>query len=203
MIKTLLKFEPRDEKVSIKNIITLDVALFNINATLPFYIYKGFNQTGSSLFKQNYEYVKENFEELSKHGPLHLSETWFERSELVREEKLLCRRLDDILKEKNISSNFHFIKIDAQGAEFEILQGGENTLKNCIGLHLELFSVPLYQGIKLLPDVEQFLSSAGFTLVKKFPAHGTFDSQNDCVFLKLNTTLTRELKLIKNIYGIK
>ncbi len=27
----------------------------------------------------------------------------------------------------------------------------------------------------------------GFSLVKEYPPHGTFDSQNDCVFLRRDT----------------
>ncbi len=53
----------------------------------------------------------------------------------------------------------------------------------CVGLELELFTIPPYSGIVLLDSVTAYLSDLGFELVKKFPAHGTFDSQDDCVFI--------------------
>lgn len=92
--------------------------------------------------------------------------------------------------------------IDAQGAEYEILKGSQSFLsESCIGLHLELFTLPLYKGITLLDDVEAYLLNFGFQLVKKYPAHGTFDSQHDCLFLK-DRADPDLLATIRNIYGI-
>ena len=98
---------------------------------------------------------------------------------------IACRKLDDVLQELRHPFPYHFLKIDAQGAEYEILRGSENFLKDaCLGLHLELFVLPMYKGIKLLPEVVEYLDPLSFELVKKFPAHGSFESQHDCVFLK-------------------
>jgi len=139
---------------------------------------------------------------LKKRGPKKLAETWFERSKLVESTKLKCRAIDNILEEELNSHRFHFMKIDAQGAEYKILEGSKKFLsESCIGLHLELFLIPLYKEIKLLPEVEAYLNSFGFQLTKKFPAHGTFDSQHDCLFLKQNGN-SEKLNLIKKIYEI-
>lgn len=202
LIKKLLKFEPRDAAERNENVITIDAALWDENGEMPFYIYKGLNHSGSSLFRQNYQYVKDNFEELRKRGPENLAETWFDRSQLVREETLFCRRLDDVLKDNDIREEFHFMKIDAQGAEYQILKGAEGVLKNgCYGLHLELFNIPLYEGITLLPKVQEYLKGFGFELVKKMPAHGSFDSQHDCVFLRTDVD-NKETRIIKQLYKI-
>jgi hypothetical protein len=72
---------------------------------------------------------------------------------------------------------------------------------SCVGLHLELFVVSLYKGITLLPEVEKYLNQFGFKLVKKFPPHGTFDSQHGCVFLKQDGNF-EILQTIKRIYGL-
>ena len=89
------------------------------------------------------------------------------------------------------------MKIDAQGAEFNILKGAESLLKtSCVGLHLELFNIPLYKGIALINEVESYLGKLNFKLIKKFPFHGTFDSQNDCLFIKKNG----DPKIISIIY---
>jgi len=93
------------------------------------------------------------------------------------------------------------MKIDAQGAEYNILKGASNFLINSIGLHLELFTLPLYKGIKLMNEVEEYLSDFDFELVKKLPPHGTFDSQNDCVFLKKKEHPIYS-PLIRKIYNI-
>lgn len=201
IIKHVLKFEPRDPAEKVENITTVSAALWECDDVRPFYIYKGFKHTGSSLFQQNYEYVKDNFENLKKRGPVSLAETWFDRSELIREEKLQCKTLRTVLEENKLNEQFHFIKIDAQGAEYEILRGGEPIIQNCLGLHLELFELPLYKGIKLLPDVVSYLNGLGFELVKKFPAHGSFDSQHDCLFLKASSKDER-ISIIKKVYNL-
>jgi hypothetical protein len=94
------------------------------------------------------------------------------------------------------------LKIDAQGAEYPILKGAEKLLSgSCIGLHLELFVIPLYKGIKLLDEVKGYLRGFGFELLKKFPAHGSFDSQHDCLFLKASPNSEIE-KAISVIYRL-
>ena len=202
LVKFLLNFEPIDVPRRGPNSMTYNTAVWETEETLPFYVYKGLNATGSSLFKQNFEYVKANFEELRKRGPKDLADTWFERSELVETIELPCRTIDAVLKDELPDTPFHFIKIDAQGAEYNILKGAKGLLAgDCVGLHLELFVVPLYEGIALLDEVQALLAEFGFRLEKKFPAHGTFDSQHDCVFLKANgdPALLHE---IRRVYGI-
>lgn len=184
-IKRLLSFEPRNIEGTRSNIVAVDTALWEKNCERNLYIYKGRGGSGSSLFEQNYEYVSENIAKLCSRGSKHLANTWFERSELDRTEMVTCRKLDDVLNEIDQQFTYHFLKIDAQGAEYEILRGGRKFLEeSCLGLQLELFVLPLYKEIKLLQDVVYFLNKMSFELVKKFPAHGTFNSQHDCVFLK-------------------
>lgn len=202
LIKYLLNFEPNDTIKQGENFMTYNTAVWEEREVRPFYIYQGFRGTGSSLFKQNYDYVLKNYDHLKQKGPSRLAKTWFERSKLVKEMQLNCDTIDRILLEQFPSTEFHFIKIDAQGAELNILKGAKQHLKNCIGLHLELFNIPMYEGIALLEEVETFLAEVGFDLVKKFPPHGTFNSQNDCLFIN------REIHeiytpLIKKVYGLK
>jgi FkbM family methyltransferase len=200
-IGRLLKFEPRETPSKYENIIALDTALWESSGVKDFYVYKGSRGEGSSLFRQNIEYVRENFEWLKNRGPSHLAETWFERSQPERTVKVHCRTLDDVLSE--IEEHFHFLKVDAQGAEYQVLRGAEKFLSSdCLGMHLELFVIPLYRGITLLPEVEKYLEGFGFYLEKKYPAHGTFDSQHDCLFLR--KTVPGEsgavFELIREIY---
>ncbi|MBA7543555.1 hypothetical protein ES705_35886 [subsurface metagenome] len=202
LVRFLLNFEPNESPSRGSNFTTYNTAVWEAEETLPFYIYKGLNATGSSLFKQNFKYVKSNYESLKKRGPRHLAETWFDRSSLVETISLKCRTLDNILREEFPLTPFHFLKIDAQGAEYNILKGSQSLLTgSCIGLHLELFTLPLYEGIVLLDSVEAYLSQFGFRMVKKFPAHGTFDSQHDSLFLK-DQEDPALLSVIHKVYGI-
>lgn len=201
-IHFLLNFEPRDNPIITNNVVTMNTALWSNSCDRNFYIYKGFHGSGSSLFEQNYEYVRVNWETLRLRGPRQLAESWFERSELVRIEKLKTRTLDEVISLVNPDAPLHFLKIDAQGAELEILKGAERFLTSqCLGLCLELFVVPLYKGIQLLPEVENYLEKRGFYLAKKFPAHGSFDSQHDCLFLKKGVS-TPEVDIIRVVYGV-
>ena len=201
-VKFLLNFDPFDPVSRTANSLTYDTAVWDEDTTLPFYVYKGFQQTGSSLFVQNAEYVRENFEMLRQRGDPRLADTWFERSALVKTLEIKCRRLDGLLSEVLPEVPFHFMKIDAQGAEFRILKGAEAMLsRTCLGLHLELFSLPLYEGIVLQEEVAAHLARFGFELVKKFPPHGSFESQNDCLFLKAGAN-TELLKIVRDVYAI-
>lgn len=204
-IKNLLSFEPLEKSSGRKNVIVSSFALWSENCIRPFYVYKGFKNTGSSLFEQNFEYVNQNFEILKKSGPPHLADTWHKRSEILKITECECKTLDHILQELDLSWSFDFIKIDAQGAEYEILKGADNFLRNsCIGLQLELFNIPLYKGIKLLPEVTDLLKGYGFILAKKMPFHGTFNSQNDCIFIKRDVPANKKhiKDLILKIYSV-
>jgi FkbM family methyltransferase len=201
-IGNLLKFEPRAKESSNSFVQSFNIALAGNNGTRNLHVYRGFNGTGSSFYEQNIEYVRENFENLKLLGPKKLAQTWFERSQLDHIEKVNCRTLDSVLEQLNDDFIYHFLKIDAQGAEYEILNGAEEFLKNdCIGLHLELFTIPLYKNIKLLNEIQPYLAELGFQLGKKYPPHGSFNSQNDCLFLKENVT-GNIINIIKMIYRL-
>ena len=64
----------------------------------------------------------------------------------------------------NQSNQPHFIKLDIQGAELDVLRGGIKTLENVIGLEVEVNFKQIYEKIPLSSDVEKFLESQGFVL---------------------------------------
>jgi len=198
----LLEFEPRVKPEKNPHITTVNAALWESNCERDFYIYKGRGGTGSSLFPQNLDYVTQNWNSLHLKGDEELANTWFERSQLESVERIACRRLDDVLEELGHVFPYHFLKIDAQGAEYEIMKGAEHLLStSCLGLHLELFVIPLYKGITLLPEVAEYLAGFGFELARKFPPHGSFHSQHDCLFLKKGDT-SQVIDVIIKAYGI-
>lgn len=204
VIKNVLAFEPNDNPKKTKGFYKLDTALWSKSESRSFYIYKQID--GSSLFQQNHEYVDANFEDLKKIGSPKMARTWKNRSKLVKTISMDCTTLDNAIASLEDKIDFHFIKIDAQGAEYEILSGANRFLKSdhCLGLHLELFNKPMYKGIKLFDEVNSLLEGYGFVLAKKFPPHGTFDSQNDCLFLKKDCKpeLIQVYDFIKKVYAI-
>lgn len=184
LVSHVLKFEPRDPRGEASRVLTVDAALWSEPAKLPFYVYAGQDGHGSSLFREDQDYVRENFATLRTLGPSHLAETWFERVQLDHVDEIECTTLDAVLADR--SEPYHVLKIDAQGAERQILEGAANYIAggDCVALHLELFRLPLYKGIALRPEVETMVEGMGFSLVKEYPPHGTFDACNDCVFLR-------------------
>lgn len=199
-IRSLLRFEPREADSQDGPVTRLGCALWSAEGRREFRIYGGGGGDGSSFLRQNIEYVQANWSWLSTRGPERLARTILERMQLERVEMVECRTLDGVLEDQ--ATRFGFLKIDAQGGELEILKGAEKFLKrDCVGLQLELFALPMYKGVPLIDEVRGFLSARGFDLVMAYPPHGTFDSQHDCVFLRRGEE-SRELMAIKRVYGL-
>lgn len=80
------------------------------------------------------------------------------------EKKYISRTLDSIVKERGFPQP-DLIKMDVQGAEYDILIGAKNTLKGCKHLILELQKVPYNKGAPLKDSVIEYLDSIGFKLI--------------------------------------
>ena len=63
----------------------------------------------------------------------------------------------------------HFVKIDVQGYELEVLRGCDAVFDNFLCLELEVTFKPLYVGQPLFHEMYAFLNSRGFDLVKLAP----------------------------------
>lgn len=62
-----------------------------------------------------------------------------------------------------------FLKVDTQGYEWQVLQGGISTLPNLKGILLELSTVPLYESQVLYLQMINFLEGEGFRLFHLSP----------------------------------
>lgn len=72
--------------------------------------------------------------------------------------------LDSFLAEGDVSY-VDFIKLDVEGAEFDVLKGAEKVLRSSvIGLSVEVEFVPVHESQPLFRDVDQYLNSLGFIL---------------------------------------
>ena len=56
-------------------------------------------------------------------------------------------------------SNFDFIKIDIQGGELNVLKGASESLKNTLGLEIEVEFIDLYENQPLFGDLTKFLKT--------------------------------------------
>jgi len=84
-----------------------------------------------------------------------------ERFETVRAVALPAdrvRTLDEVVPAAD------FIKLDTQGSELSILQGGPKLLDGVLGLKVEVEFLELYHGQPLFADVDAFLRAKGFEL---------------------------------------
>jgi len=79
----------------------------------------------------------------------------------VRTEQVSTRRLDDVVP----SGPVDFLKLDVQGAELMVLQGGPATTASAAVVHCEVEFAPVYAGQPLYPDVHRELARHGFVLI--------------------------------------
>jgi FkbM family methyltransferase len=73
-------------------------------------------------------------------------------------------RLDDALDASEAAASRAFLKIDAQGYEFEVLSGGPRTLDAVSAVWLELSLEPLYDGAAPTSAIVRLLAAAGLEL---------------------------------------
>jgi hypothetical protein len=81
-----------------------------------------------------------------------------------------------------------FLKIDAQGYEWDVLNGAESTLDRFVGIQAEMSLVELYEGQRLFLDYLTRLRDQGFRLAALFPGFVDNSSghllQVDAVFFR-------------------
>ena len=136
----------RDSRIAIEQKY-LNTALYNENSEIDFHITR--RQGHSSVFEPDKDVI----------GRFSFSE----RYDVLETKKIAARRLDEALQEADIT-NADFIKIDTQGSELAILQGGEKTLSVCFGVEVEVEFLPLYKNQPLFSELETFLRDYGFEL---------------------------------------
>ena len=73
--------------------------------------------------------------------------------------------------------------IDTQGSEYQIFEGGTETLKTVKAILCEWSKLELYKGQKMLEDIERLLGAAGFS--KKFEVNQWSNFHGDAIFAKV------------------
>jgi FkbM family methyltransferase len=148
--------------------------LGNKSGIQTFYRNKTYNTChGCSIYKENTEYYNES-EEIN----------------------LPIFRLDDL----NLQQKFDFIKIDVQGAEYDILQGGIKTVVDCKFLQLELNILEFNKSAPLASKVISFLDNLNFSILDILSHFYWNHRLNQADFLFINRRfLTNELIIDKSI----
>ncbi|MEO0461134.1 MAG: FkbM family methyltransferase [Myxococcota bacterium] len=98
-----------------------------------------------------------------------------------------CTTLDRFFPNTDELGRF-VLKLDVQGAEMSVLEGGLNTLSACSGVLIELSLVPLYEGQPLASDLDSFLRSEGFSAWDIIPFYRAPESgrllQYDAIYFR-------------------
>jgi FkbM family methyltransferase len=79
-------------------------------------------------------------------------------------EEVTVSTLADILPRYVAEGEVVFVKVDVQGYEDRVLEGGREVLDRIHGVQVELSTVPLYEGQSLYRDLLTELETEGFSL---------------------------------------
>jgi len=82
-----------------------------------------------------------------------------QRYDIVGTKEMDLSKMDDHI---NVKNQPHFIKLDVQGAELEILKGSKNTLKNVLAIEIELNFKEIYEKMPLSFAIDNFLTKHDF-----------------------------------------
>ena len=111
-----------------------------------------------------------------------------------RQRRLTMRTLDAVLQERPQLSEPLFVKLDVQGAELDVLRGGQVALKSSEVIQLEVALMNYNAGAPEAIDVFQFMADRGFVMydicgfVRPNPSYLV---QVDVLFVRKDSALRR------------
>lgn len=152
----VIAFEPDqrefDKLKSNNNINYMNYALHNRSEDLKYYITKGAGK--SSVLKPNVDVISQ-YEDDDRFRVIH--------EEIIPSTRV--RNLDSVIEE-NYIQDVDFIKLDTQGSELLILQGGQRKLMPMIfGAQIEVEFVEMYKQQALFRNIDDFMDNEGFSLI--------------------------------------
>ena len=107
---------------------------------------------------------------------------FYDIPQLVQESKVRLQTLDNLFDEDSV---FELIKLDTQGAELDILSGGESLCKRSSVIILEVSYIEDNEGAPSSDEVLDFMKNFGFEEKMSIGEHYIDDEiiQRDIVFL--------------------
>ncbi len=121
--------------------------------------------------------------------------------QVVRTEELDVITLDEFIEQNNVPYP-DFLKMDVQGAEYEIFKESARTLDNVIGISFETRLREIYKGEGLSPASHSLLARLGFRLISKVGRSPHFDGETlevEMAYVRGIDSLTTEEKLVKAV----
>ncbi len=88
---------------------------------------------------------------------------WFRKNDASPVEKDLLLQADSL--DNLLNQDIDFIKLDAQGNEYEILSGAERCLSTALMVEVEVEFFPMYENQKLAHDVISKMYNLGYELL--------------------------------------
>ncbi len=137
----------KDKNNECKKYQIINVGLSNKPGEREFNILK--KRTNSSIFEPNFKLLK-NFHD-------------YGRWEIIGKRKISLNSLDNL----NLN-NFDFVKIDTQGSEMLIMEGGEKTFKNTLGFEIETSFIEIYKNQPLFSEVYNYLTGKNYSFANFF-----------------------------------
>jgi FkbM family methyltransferase len=124
----------------------------------------------SSYFQPNVEFLR-RFPEVN-------------RFDITGSGDVQCNTLDNLLPK--VADYADFIKLDLEGGELAVLQGAQNVLQTCLGLHVEVSFQYLRKNQPLFGDVSNFLEKkniefADFIYVSRW-GRESYSGVGQCIF---------------------
>lgn len=89
---------------------------------------------------------------------LHHFPRFSELGQVLREEPIMTRRLDDVAE----IAALDYLKIDIQGSELMVFENGRQRLKGAVAVQTEISFIPLYKNQPVFGDVDRELRGLGF-----------------------------------------
>ena len=89
---------------------------------------------------------------------------------VVAHERVRVTTLDALARKHYPAGDRLFLKLDVQGYERNVLEGGRATLDRVVGMRIELSVLKCYEGEPLLCDMLPYLYGLGFSLAGIEPA---------------------------------
>lgn len=188
---SVIGFEPDREEVTKLN----NSEYSGIKKTFPFAIAE--SQASRTIFITKYPGCSSLYPPNKDLLSQYLVSDFFE---VVKTETIETISLDEFTKQFDVVQP-DFLKIDTQGAEYEILKGGQSTLNKVIGVFLETQLRELYIGAALFPDIHSLLTNLGFRLIfcEYNPDLGGEVVEFDVAYVRDSTDLELEDDLVKAV----
>ncbi len=106
---------------------------------------------------------------------------------------LECKTIKTLCNDYNIQS-IDFVKIDVEGATYEILNGMSEMLDTIKIMHIETESYPFFKGQKLHDEVADYLTNKDFTMVDMTSVNINNGQQYDSVWV--NNKFINEKRMV-------